>query len=273
MAIKTVYVTKDGNDSNSGLTLALAKLTLNGANAIAATGDTVSIGIGTWTEDDEIGKITECIYNGSGMFKTYITGSIYDDSGVHHIFKNMYINSIGTTISGAGVIPIAEYVFFDYSANAACSRPIADVRYADTNWVGCVVYGLESTAQGAIFGRGNSSFEMNISNCTFASLDSFYPFCYDSTPVTYWYFRNCIFYYCGSSVYFGYGGNDGAGAGNLKVDTDFCCFFHTPTILNGSDVIEGDNNIDEDPDFVAPESGNFALKTTSPLIGEGTAIL
>lgn len=73
---KTVYVRKTGNDANSGLTELLAKLTINGANAIAVATDTIDIGQGTFTETNELGKTNGVTYKGAGMFLTIISGDI-----------------------------------------------------------------------------------------------------------------------------------------------------------------------------------------------------
>ena len=51
---KTIYVAKNGNDSNSGLTLDLAKQTIKAAVGIAVTGDTVKVSPGTYEEDNPI---------------------------------------------------------------------------------------------------------------------------------------------------------------------------------------------------------------------------
>jgi hypothetical protein len=51
---KTIYVAKNGNDSNSGLTLDLAKQTVKAAVGIAVTGDTVKVSPGTYIENNPI---------------------------------------------------------------------------------------------------------------------------------------------------------------------------------------------------------------------------
>jgi hypothetical protein len=51
---KTIYVAKNGNDTNDGLTLDLAKQTIEAAVGIAVTGDTVKVSPGTYIEDNPI---------------------------------------------------------------------------------------------------------------------------------------------------------------------------------------------------------------------------
>jgi hypothetical protein len=51
---KTVYVAKNGNNSNDGLTLNTAKATIKAAVGIASSGDTVKVSPGTYIEDNPI---------------------------------------------------------------------------------------------------------------------------------------------------------------------------------------------------------------------------
>ena len=51
---KTIYVTTNGNNSNSGLTLDLAKQTIKAAVGIAVTGDTIKVSPGTYIENNPI---------------------------------------------------------------------------------------------------------------------------------------------------------------------------------------------------------------------------
>lgn len=51
---KTIYVAKNGNDSNDGLTLEFAKKTLKSAVGVATNGDTVKVSPGIYDEDNPI---------------------------------------------------------------------------------------------------------------------------------------------------------------------------------------------------------------------------
>ena len=51
---KTIYVAKNGNNSNNGLTLDFAKQTVKAAVGIASAGDTVKVSPGTYIEDNPI---------------------------------------------------------------------------------------------------------------------------------------------------------------------------------------------------------------------------
>ncbi len=49
-----IYVTKDGNDSNTGKKLGDAKATIKGAVGVAGTGDVIKVSAGTYTENNPI---------------------------------------------------------------------------------------------------------------------------------------------------------------------------------------------------------------------------
>lgn len=51
---KTIFVTKNGNDSNNGLTVEFAKATIVSAVGIASTGDTIKVYPGTYIENNPI---------------------------------------------------------------------------------------------------------------------------------------------------------------------------------------------------------------------------
>jgi hypothetical protein len=89
-----IYVSKDGNDSNSGLTAALPKLTLGGAKAITATGENkVVIGVGDFSSE----TIT---WDGSGKFIN-LTGD-YDAA--------VFGGSTGTIIHRISTTSLISYV-------------------------------------------------------------------------------------------------------------------------------------------------------------------
>ena len=49
-----IYVTKDGNDNNTGLKLGDAKATIKSAVGIASTGDIIKVSAGSYLEDNPI---------------------------------------------------------------------------------------------------------------------------------------------------------------------------------------------------------------------------
>ena len=62
-----IYVTKDGNDSNSGLLEGDAKATIGGAAAIAQEGDTIFIRSGVYFENNPIGLRTDVSVSGQDL--------------------------------------------------------------------------------------------------------------------------------------------------------------------------------------------------------------
>ena len=62
-----LYVTKDGNDSNTGLLEGDAKATIGGAAAVALDGDTIYVRPGTYFEDNPIGLRTDVSISGQDL--------------------------------------------------------------------------------------------------------------------------------------------------------------------------------------------------------------
>ena len=62
-----LYVTKDGNDSNSGLLEGDAKATIGGAAAVALDGDTIYVRPGTYFENNPIGLRTDVSISGQDL--------------------------------------------------------------------------------------------------------------------------------------------------------------------------------------------------------------
>jgi hypothetical protein len=63
----TIWVTKDGNDSNTGLLEGDAKATVGGAAAVAEPGDTIVIRPGVYTENNPIGLRTDVTVTGQDL--------------------------------------------------------------------------------------------------------------------------------------------------------------------------------------------------------------
>ena len=71
----TLYVRKEGNDSNDGSSVALAKLTILSAETDSSNSDTIDIGEGGFEE--VITTLNKSItYQGAGKYKTTIVGAI-----------------------------------------------------------------------------------------------------------------------------------------------------------------------------------------------------
>lgn len=105
----TLYVAKDGSDSNNGTTWALAKLTIQGAANIATTGDTIKVGPGVYKEAVALsitGNFTLTI-EGDGYViidcdNTYATGLAITSTGTGTItYKNLIVR--GATGTGIGL--------------------------------------------------------------------------------------------------------------------------------------------------------------------------
>jgi len=121
---KNVYVSTTGNNSNSGLTEALAKLTIAGGQAIAVPGDSVIVLNGTYTTASaQFAYLTSANSGTSGAYITYkaknkgmaiIDGNLTTDYGIF-CYGVSYINIEGfkfyeTEIMSVPVTGGASYV-------------------------------------------------------------------------------------------------------------------------------------------------------------------
>jgi len=104
-----LYVTKDGNDSNSGLLEGDAKATIGGAAAVALDGDTIYVRPGTYFEDNPIGLRTDVSISGQDLrLVTVVPNNPAED--LFHVRRGCLIenmnfagNSVGTGYTGAMV--------------------------------------------------------------------------------------------------------------------------------------------------------------------------
>lgn len=89
-----VYCTAIGNDSNSGLSAALPKLTLTAALGIAVNGDVIYVDAGTWTgTTNTIDK--ELTIIGAGTGKTIFQGNASGSGGGGNVrFANINANNV-----------------------------------------------------------------------------------------------------------------------------------------------------------------------------------
>jgi hypothetical protein len=98
-----IYVTKDGNDSNSGLLEGDAKATVGGAAAVAQEGDTIIIRSGVYFENNPIGLRTDVSITGQDLrLVTIVPNNVTKD--VFHVRRGCLIENLnfaGSTVSTA----------------------------------------------------------------------------------------------------------------------------------------------------------------------------
>jgi len=261
---KTVYVNKAGNDSNDGLTLATAKLTIAGANAIAVATDTVSIGVGTWSETLQLSKVNDCIYQGAGMFLTAIQGDIYN-SGITSskvndmkiIFATNLPRLTATTVTWNNVY--LDGTNTSSGTNAYIAYVIAN---ATNKFTGCIFYKCTNTGGAGLFPINGANGILKIYNCIFYKSNAVATdyFVYDYSGANNGLsFKNCIFHsVAGSSRIV-------AGGGFVH---EYNCFYAS-TLLFLTTALNA-TEFEADPLFVDPEGGDFRLQSSSPCIGKGT---
>jgi len=104
-----LYVTKDGNDNNSGLLEGDAKATIGGAAAVALDGDTIYVRPGTYFEDNPIGLRTDVSISGQDLrLVTVVPNNPTED--LFHVRRGCLIenmnfagNNVNTSYTGAMV--------------------------------------------------------------------------------------------------------------------------------------------------------------------------
>jgi hypothetical protein len=98
-----IYVTKDGNDANSGLLEGDAKATVGGAAAVAQEGDTIIIRSGVYFENNPIGLRTDVSITGQDLrLVTIVPNNVTKD--VFHVRRGCLIENLnfaGSTVSTA----------------------------------------------------------------------------------------------------------------------------------------------------------------------------
>jgi hypothetical protein len=97
----TIWVTKDGNDSNTGLLEGDAKATIGGAASIAQAGDTIVIRPGVYTENNPIGLRTDVTVTGQDLRLVTIR-PINVTKDVFHVRRGCLIENInfaGSSVS------------------------------------------------------------------------------------------------------------------------------------------------------------------------------
>jgi hypothetical protein len=119
----TIWVTKDGNDSNTGLLEGDAKATVGGAAAVAEPGDTIVIRPGVYTENNPIGLRTDVTVTGQDLRLVTIR-PLNVTKDVFHVRRGCLIENInfaGTSVlvnhSGCGAVAFPSTDPADYAVS------------------------------------------------------------------------------------------------------------------------------------------------------------
>ena len=118
---KTIYVTKNGNDSNDGLTLDFAKASIKSASLIAIAKDTIKVSPGTYTENNPITLAADVSVEGAELRNCIIVPQntqqdlFLVSNGVH--MTDLSFVGVGTTtaavIAFKPLVGVASDRFFD----------------------------------------------------------------------------------------------------------------------------------------------------------------
>jgi hypothetical protein len=119
----TIWVTKDGNDSNTGLLEGDAKSTVGGAAAVAEPGDTIVIRPGVYTENNPIGLRTDVTVTGQDLRLVTIR-PLNVTKDVFHVRRGCLIENInfaGSSVSiahaGCGAVAFPSTDPADYAVS------------------------------------------------------------------------------------------------------------------------------------------------------------
>ena len=119
----TIWVTKDGNDSNTGLLEGDAKSTVGGAAAVAEPGDTIVIRPGVYTENNPIGLRTDVTVTGQDLRLVTIR-PLNVTKDVFHVRRGCLIENInfaGSSVSiahtGCGAVAFPPTNPADYAVS------------------------------------------------------------------------------------------------------------------------------------------------------------
>ena len=119
----TIWVTKDGNDSNTGLLEGDAKATVGGAATVAEPGDTIVIRPGVYTENNPIGLRTDVTVTGQDLRLVTIR-PLNVTKDVFHVRRGCLIENInfaGSSVSiahtGCGAVAFPPTNPADYAVS------------------------------------------------------------------------------------------------------------------------------------------------------------
>jgi len=155
-----IWVTVDGDDSNTGFLEGDAKRTVGAAAAVAKEGDTIIIRSGTYVENNPIGLRTDVSVNGEDLrLVTIIPQNRVKD--VFHVRRGCLIQNInfsGPPSDGQGGVSIAHT-----DAGAVAFPPTASAVSAGTDFQAVTGYTEFGPADEGSTGRWKSPY---IRNCT-----------------------------------------------------------------------------------------------------------
>ena len=155
-----VWVTVDGDDSNTGLLEGDAKRTIGAAAAVAREGDTIIIRSGSYTENNPIGLRTDVTVTGEDLrLVTIIPQNRVKD--VFHVRRGCLIQNLnfsGPPTDGQGGVSIAHT-----DAGAVAFPPTSDAVSAGTDFQAVTGYTAFGPADEGATGRWRSPY---IRNCT-----------------------------------------------------------------------------------------------------------
>jgi hypothetical protein len=121
-----IYVTKDGDDTNSGLLEGDAKATVGGAAAIAQDGDTIYVRPGVYYENNPIGLRTDVTVSGQDLrLVTIIPNNPTKD--VFHVRRGCLIENLNFAGSSIGVAHTG--------CGAVAFPPTNPTNYANTGYI------------------------------------------------------------------------------------------------------------------------------------------
>ena len=106
-SVKNVlYVNKDGNDENTGLTAADAKATVKGAVGIASEGTAIKVAAGTYVEDNPI-KVPKQISIVGDSLREVTISPLNSDKDIFHVSPGVMMSELtfsGTVDAGIAVV-------------------------------------------------------------------------------------------------------------------------------------------------------------------------
>ena len=98
-----LYVTKDGNDANSGLLEGDAKATIGGAAAVALDGDTIYVRPGVYFENNPVGLRTDVSVSGQDLrLVTVVPNNVNDD--IFHVRRGCLVENVNFAAANFGVL-------------------------------------------------------------------------------------------------------------------------------------------------------------------------
>ena len=112
-----LYVTKDGNDNNTGKKLGDAKATIKAAVGIAATGDVIRVSAGTYVENNPIVLPEQVSIVGDSLREVSITPQ-NPGSDLFHVAPGVYISEVsfvGTMNSGSAIVAFNPDIVYYYT--------------------------------------------------------------------------------------------------------------------------------------------------------------